>query len=121
MREIWAEIPDREGYEASNFGRIRSMDRWIVYHNGVRRFYRGKVLRQFTLWNGYKTTHLGSKRMNNYVHHLVARAFLGPRPSGLEVCHNNNNKNFNWLINLRYDTKLGNADDRPVKWVRIVT
>lgn len=120
MRQIWAPIPGRDGYEASNFGQIRSLDRWVVYSNGVRHFCPGKILRQFTLRNGYKTTHLGSKRFNEYVHHLVAKAFLGPRPTGMDVCHNNNNKAYNWLINLRYDTRKGNMDDRPVKWVRIV-
>lgn len=119
MHEIWAKIPGKD-YEASNFGRIRSIDRYIAYSNGQRRFQAGKLLRQFTLWNGYKTTHLGSKHMNNYVHRLVALAFLGPPPAGMEVCHNNNNKSFNWLINLRHDTRKGNMDDRPIKWTRTV-
>lgn len=109
--EIWQPIPRHKGYEASNLGRIRSLDRWLKYKTGARRFYKGRILRQFTPPHGYKTTHLGSQHINNYVHVLVARAFLGPCPKGMEVCHNDGNKANPRLDNLRYDTKSGNALD----------
>jgi hypothetical protein len=99
MDEIWKPIPGRRGYEASDLGNIRS--------TGTR----GRVLRQFTLWSGYKTTHLSSKHMNNYVHRLVALAFMGKSPKGMHVCHNNGIKSDNRLVNLRFDTRSGNMRD----------
>jgi len=94
--EIWAPIPGHDGYEASDQGRIRS---------------RRRILKQFTLRNGYKTTHLGRKHMNNYVHHLVMRAFKGPTPVGMEICHNDGNKSNPQLSNLRFDTRIANMAD----------
>jgi NUMOD4 motif/HNH endonuclease len=115
LEEIWAKIPGYD-YEASNLGRIRSMDRWITFkcgkNAGRRRLFPGKVLAQFTLWNGYKTTHLGSYHPNKYVHILVARAFLGEPPEGMETCHEDDVKANCKLSNLRYDTRQGNMADR---------
>lgn len=39
-------------------------------------------------------------------------AFVGPKPLGLEVCHNNSNPHDNSLKNLRYDTRSGNFSDK---------
>jgi hypothetical protein len=110
LEEIWAKIPGYD-YEASNYGRIRSMDRVVMSRTGPRR-YRGKVLAQFTIWNGYKTTHLGQDNPNKYVHQLVALAFLGETPEGMEVCHWDDDKPNNRLGNLRHDTREGNIADR---------
>jgi hypothetical protein len=54
--------------------------------------------------NGIPKTH--------YVHILVARAFLGKRPKGMQVCHKDGNPANPKLSNLRYDTPTGNALDR---------
>jgi hypothetical protein len=45
------------------------------------------------------------------VAHLVAEAFIGPRPVGLDVCHNDGNRTNNRRSNLRYDTKSENSRD----------
>lgn len=47
-----------------------------------------------------------------YVHRLVAVAFLGPVPDGLEVCHNDSNPANNVPGNLRFDTRKNNLADR---------
>jgi hypothetical protein len=39
---------------------------------------------------------------NAYVHHLVAAAFLGPKPDGAEVNHKDCDKTNNALSNLEY-------------------
>ena len=52
----------------------------------------------------------GEKIWKN-VHILIAEAFLGPRPEGLEVCHNDGNRNNNRPDNLRYDTRSSNNLD----------
>lgn len=46
------------------------------------------------------------------VHQLVAEAFLGPRPEGMEVCHNNGQAHDNRAVNLRYDTHSNNQRDQ---------
>ena len=109
---MWKPIPGHAGYEASDQGEIRSLDRWIKekHSHKARYFRRGRVLRQYTV-NGYKTTHLGIAHINKYVHHLVMLAFVGPVPEGLLVCHNNGKKSDNRLSNLRYDTQFGNMSD----------
>lgn len=51
-------------------------------------------------------------RASKTVHSLVAAAFLGERPHGFEVCHNDGNKLNNSVDNLRYDTKSNNEADK---------
>lgn len=110
-RELWKPVPGHKGYEVSDLGQVRSLDRLVLYKDGRSRLHRGRILRQFSLWNGYRTTHLGAKHMNKYVHHLVARAFMGETPKGMEICHNNGDKLDNSLINLRFDTRINNMAD----------
>ena len=43
---------------------------------------------------------------------MVAEAFIGPRPPGLEVLHGDGGKLDNSLPNLRYGTPVDNAADR---------
>jgi hypothetical protein len=50
-------------------------------------------------------------RKRRYVHQLVMETFVGPRPAGMETCHNNGIKNDNRLANLRYDTHSANLED----------
>ena len=50
-----------------------------------------------------------SKKLN--VHVLVAAAFIGERPQGMHVCHNNGDRLDNRSSNLRYGTPKSNYDD----------
>ncbi len=50
-------------------------------------------------------------RRHTKVHHLVAEAFIGPRPPGMVVCHNNGDPLDNRVENLRYDTQANNITD----------
>jgi HNH endonuclease len=54
----------------------------------------------------------GGKKTVFIVHQLVATLFIGPCPSGLQVCHNDGNPANNHLCNLRYDTQTSNQHDR---------
>jgi hypothetical protein len=50
------------------------------------------------------------------IHQIVAKAFLGPRPTGMQVAHNNCNHRDNRLSNLRYATPAENqADSRHLQ------
>jgi hypothetical protein len=45
------------------------------------------------------------------VSHLVLTAFVGPRPEGMEACHNDGNAENNRVENLRWDTHESNIQD----------
>jgi hypothetical protein len=45
------------------------------------------------------------------IHGAVLEAFVGPRPEGMEACHNNGNPAANRLENLRWDTHAGTVAD----------
>lgn len=46
------------------------------------------------------------------VHALVLEAFIGPRPDGMEGCHNDGNPSNCAISNLRWDTRKANSADR---------
>lgn len=66
----------------------------------------------------FRTGHLyvglckNKKRVNRFVHVLVLTAFVGPRPSGFDACHNDGNPSNNAIENLRWDTRRQNQMDR---------
>lgn len=114
MIEVWIPISSAPEYEASNLGRIRSMDRMVpVIVRGKRAMRRqvGKVLSCVDNGSGYRTLQLG-KGNRYYVHRLVAEAFLGQIPEGMWVCHNDGNPANNSAENLRYDTAKNNEADK---------
>jgi NUMOD4 motif len=80
MNEIWRPIPGRDGYEVSNLGRVRSIDRVVIAMRLGPRRYRARVLRPCRTRNGYCTVKVGGRSV--YVHRLVLEAFVGPRPPG---------------------------------------
>lgn len=112
--ECWRPVPGYIGYyEVSDRGRVRSCARVIPTRNGQQRQLLGRVLRQRRHKKLYRSVCLylrGSKRMH-LVHVLVLEAFVGPRPSGLETCHNNGNPADNRVVNLRWGTRESNMLD----------
>lgn len=106
MDEIWKPVVGyEEFYEVSNLGRMRIL---------VDRPYQGLKaghIRNFPLKRGYPATNLfrDSKVKQCLVHCLVAEAFLGPRPDGMEINHKDGNKANNYIDNLEYVTKSQNA------------
>ena len=68
---------------------------------------------------GDKNVKLGGKggkrnQKTHLVHVLVAAAFIGPKPKGMEVAHNNGNAGENRLENIRYATPLENTADKKI-------
>ena len=112
--EEWVPVPDYDGsYEVSNLGRIRSLERRVSswYRNTQ---VKGREQSTCLSAGGYLRVWLWKegKQKAFTVHKLVALAFLGTRPNGLEVCHNDGLCSNNALHNLRYDTPKSNCADR---------
>lgn len=69
----------------------------------------GRVLTVSKRADGYCTVTLGRSSTTNYVHRLVADAFIGPCPDGMEVNHLDGDKSNNSVRNLEYATRAENA------------
>src|SRR5262249_4900184 len=71
---------------------------------------RNRLLRQATSQSGYRQLNLykGGRVKHFYVHRLVAEAFLGPIPPGLEVNHKDGDKANNDISNLEIVTAQEN-------------
>ena len=52
MEEIWRSI-EIEGYEVSNFGRVRSVDRTVKGIDGVVQKFKGQLIKPFISKGGY--------------------------------------------------------------------
>ena len=117
--EKWKDIPGFEGkYQASTYGRIRSVDRYVEGHskNGkpFKRFHKGRVLSPAPTHGGYLGVNLGH-RPHYTVHSLVALAFHGSRPKGADVRHLNGDQKDNRPTNLAYGTHAENEADKGRK------
>ena len=112
--EQWRDIPGHPGYQVSDHGRVRSLDRTITTANGQVRRLKGRAMRATLNQHGYPFVDLRNqgKRRVRTVHSLVAEAFIGTRPEGMEVCHNDGNKTNNHVDNLRYGTRSDNTLDK---------
>ncbi len=111
--ELWKDIPGYEGYyQASNFGRVRSLDRTVIYKDGRKRFYKGKVLSP-RMRDGYKyvTLTMKDRKKTFKFSQLVAMAFLGHKPDGfkLVIDHINGNRLDDRVENLRIVTNRANT------------
>lgn len=119
--ERWIPVPGYEGlYEASTFGRLRSLDRVVQHRNrwgklGSLRVH-GRVLGGGPHLGGYRTAHLysGGVRWATAFHIVVALTFHGPCPMGLEVRHLNGRHEDNRPVNLRYGTRRENEADKEL-------
>lgn len=108
MKEVWKDIPGFEGlYQASNLGRVRSLDRNVFQLNRGTypcvRFLKGKILKPLDNGNGYLYVHLGKGK--KAIHRLVLNTFSPNKKSNkLHVNHKDFNKYNNTLSNLEWVT-----------------
>lgn len=117
--EHWLPVVGWEGrYEVSDREQVRSLDRVIHDKNGLRtRRFKGRVLTPWVNHGGYLVVGLPSDgrssrhTINRLVHRLVAEAFLGPCPEGMEVLHGPRGTSDNTPANLRYGTPSENRFD----------
>lgn len=118
MTEIWKQIPGYEGYyEASDHGRIRSIDREIPWGKRGIRSQKGIFLKfQNSEKDGRFQVSLCARERGKEqtlpVATFIALTFIGPRPEGLSVCHLDGNNRNDHVSNLAYQTHQMNMDDR---------
>lgn len=108
--EIWKPIPNFEGlYEASNIGRIRSVERKVSSGKGERTV-SSKILKPILDEWGYEKVSLskGGKCVSRKVNRLVAQAFI-PNPNNYpQVNHKDGIKTHNYIENLEWCTASQN-------------
>ena len=110
MTEMWKPIPGYEGlYEASNLGRIRSLDRKVTDKSGKRsRLFKGKILVPQLHSNYNKKKYLVALCKNgvqkeHILARLIAMAWVDGYEEGLTVdhidgnCLNNRADNLEWV------------------------
>jgi hypothetical protein len=98
----WVPIPGHPGYLVSNDGRVFGK--------------RGRLLKPTPHSKGFghqriKLVREDGRRIEMYVHTLVAQVFIGPRPNGMEVRHLDGNAADNRPANLAWGTRSENQSD----------
>jgi hypothetical protein len=109
--EEWRPVAGWTGYyEVSDLGRVRSLSRTMS--DG--RFLKGRILKPTRGKGGYYQVTLARDGSSDkrYVHHLVAEAFVGPRPKGLDVRHGSSNRLDNRAEQFCYGTRRENLLDK---------
>lgn len=109
---VWRDVPGYEGYyQVSNTGIVRSLDRWVIYKNGRKQLYKGKIIDGSNI-NGYKqiTLSKNGKQKRFFIHQVVAMVFLDHKPNGhtLVVDHIDGDKSNDNVDNLRIVTSRDN-------------
>ena len=111
--EIWKPIKDYEDcYEISNWGRVRSKDRYIRVCGGGERLIRGQIIKPMICTNGYYEICISrnKKRKVILLHRLVAIHFIENPNNYPEVNHKDEDITNNHVDNLEWCTSKYNAN-----------
>lgn len=104
--EIWKPVPGMElRYEASNHGRVRSLDRTVTTSGGRTAIVKGRVLKPVLSRTGLGTVTCGTQRYG--VHILIATLFVERPPGARYVRHRNGDRSDNSAANLQWITDAG--------------
>lgn len=101
----WKAIPGFPNYVANRNGQIKSLLRG------------GRILKSNVSSTGYPMVNMkdeNGKWAGRLVHVVIATAFIGPRPDGMDCCHNDGNKLNAAASNLRWDTRKANLNDQRI-------
>lgn len=112
--EIWLQIPGFDIYQASDRGRVRSIDRRVDGPWGTpSRIKRGKILSGTPDRDGYLwVTLYRSTQYRRAMHVLVLEAFSGKCPYGMQARHLDGYNQNNRPDNLKWGTKVEDAADK---------
>jgi hypothetical protein len=124
--EEWRLVPEYPDYAVSNYGEVYSFPRKIVRLNSQSGqpneiTVRGGMLNHSLSVHGYPRVQLSrpGEKIKKYVHSIVAETFIGPRPDGMETCHNDGIKTNPEAWNLRHDKPKGNNSDMDKHGTRV--
>lgn len=95
--ELWKPIEGFEYYEVSNYGRVRSLDRYVRGASNSTQLKRGRILKPCVSKNGYYLVVLDKKSKS--VHRLVAIAFI-PNPYNLPCVNHKDENKLNNFVNI---------------------
>lgn len=127
--EIWKDVRNYEGlYMVSNFGRVKSVERYVKGRYSNTQKIKGKIKTPSIKDNGYLIVNLykNNKSSQKYVHRLVAEAFIDNPMNKPTVNHidcdvkNNNVCNLEWNTykeQEKHKTSLGRRKDTNNKRV----
>jgi hypothetical protein len=114
MIEIYKPIPEYEDlYEISNYGAVRSLDRYNIDKHGKKKFYPGRQLslellaKDHTSYNRVTLSKNGTVKRYS-VHRLVALTFIPTHDPSLHINHIDNNGLNNKVDNLEWVTHSQN-------------
>jgi hypothetical protein len=110
--ERWLPVVGLDGfYEVSSLGRIRGISRRVPFKNSTRGV-PGTVIKPQRFPGSMRCALKRDGRAYPVkVHRVVAAAFIGVCPSGEEVLHGDGDFTNNAVTNLRYGTRIENAED----------
>lgn len=102
--EIWKPIKNYEGwYEISDYGRVRSLDRFVNHPNkGFKSFRKGKIISPGKTKDGYLFVQISKnqKIKNIRINRLVAQTFISNPNDYPQVNHKDEDKTNNRASNL---------------------
>lgn len=100
MQEIWKEIEGYNGYyQISTYGRVKSIPRKVKFGKNYR-YTKAKILKPRKHTGGYLAVCLDHK--NQYIHRLVANAFIDNPNKFPQINHKDENKENNFAENLEW-------------------
>ena len=126
MIEKWKPVEGLENfYHISSKGRILNLERVVVYKTGKKetlgkkeiRNKGGKIKKSNYNSEGYEIVRLvgdDGKAITTRMHVLVAHHFIGPRPNGMEISHQDGNPANNDVSNLAYESRRTNNAKRMI-------
>jgi hypothetical protein len=115
VAEKWKPVIGYEDYyQVSDLGRVRSLDRVVNSRNNCTRIIPGRILKPINSGGRYIVflTDGNSNSRQRRIHHMVLETFVGPRPKGMDGCHDDDIQDNNKLSNLRWDTRSENLKDK---------